>query len=51
MNVEVSGWAGQVPNPQVPLSIGLRAAFQAERLLPLELRRLLNRLDASVAVR
>ena len=49
MNVEVSGWASQVPNPQMPLSVGLRAAFKAERLLPLELRRLLSRLDAAVS--
>lgn len=51
MNVEASTWAGQVPNPQQPLSVGLRAAYVVEHLLPNELRRLLGRLDQAVAAR
>jgi hypothetical protein len=51
MNVEPNYWAGQVPNPQQPLSSGLRAVFWVEHLLPAELRRLLVQLDQAAAVR
>lgn len=51
MNVEPHRWTGQVPNPQQPLSAGLRAAFGADLQLPVDMRRLLSLLDRPVAVR
>ena len=50
MNVEPSSWASQVPNPQKPLSTGLRRAFAAELRLPAEMLRLLRLLDHPIAV-
>jgi hypothetical protein len=51
MNVEAPGWAGQVPNPQQPLSVGLRAAFATSPDLPPVLQRLLSRLEGAFSAR
>ena len=45
MNVQAPCWAGQIPNPQLPLSTGLRGAYEAEQQVPAELRHLLQRLE------
>ena len=45
MNVEQTSWAGQVPNPQQPLSSGLRGVYAVQHQLPAELLRLLGILD------
>jgi hypothetical protein len=49
MNVQSPYWPGQIPNPQQPLSSGLRMAFAADQQLPPDLLRLLNRLERGVA--
>ena len=51
MNVQAPCWASQIPNPRVPLSSGLRAAFDSEPRIPGELRQLLGKLERGLAVR
>jgi hypothetical protein len=45
MNVQSSCWPGQIPNPQQPLSNGLRAVYEAQQQLPSDLSQLLAKLE------